>query len=52
MSKAKSDNKDQALFDAGVKKYSTPGRFYYDIGYKPSECACRVPYHAAGGCLI
>ena len=38
MSKTKpDDNKEKALFDAGVKEYSAEGRFYYDIGYKPSE---------------
>src|SRR3989304_7038316 len=48
MSKTKPDeNKEKALFDAGVKEYSAEGRFYYDIGYKPSEthvlAAFRLP---------
>ena len=38
MSKKKTDdNLDNALFDAGVKDYSAAGRYYYDIGYKPTE---------------
>ena len=38
MSKTKpDDNKEKALFDAGVKEYSAAGRYYYDIGYKPPE---------------
>lgn len=27
----------KALFDAGVKEYSAAGRYYYDIGFKPTE---------------
>lgn len=38
MSNTSSDDKDEkALFDAGVKEYSAAGRYYYDIGYKPTE---------------
>ncbi len=38
MSKKSSDDKDEkALFDAGVKDYSAAGRYYSDIGYKPTE---------------
>ena len=37
-SKAPTDNvNEKALFDAGVKEYSAAGRYYYDIGYKPTE---------------
>jgi len=31
------NGKEKALFDAGVKEYSAAGRYYYDIGYKPTE---------------
>jgi ribulose-bisphosphate carboxylase large chain len=32
-----SERPEGALFDAGVKEYSAEGRYYYDIGFQPSE---------------
>ncbi len=37
MSDSNDNGKEKALFDAGVKEYSAAGRYYYDIGYKPTE---------------
>ena len=37
-SKEKTETQNKtALFDAGVKEYSAAGRYYYDIGFKPSN---------------
>ena len=32
-----SNDNGKALFEAGVKEYSAAGRYYFDIGYKPTD---------------